>query len=178
MSKLMVTALWGVGMQSKRLAQSADGSQNISSSQFPKKYSVTYQDLERDIEKMYIKLPKHRWDGIIAIARGGLYPTLLLAHKLGIRRIECLSLASYDDDKKQRNIEVLHPFGFKEKNEGLGWIIVDDLSDTGNTLIWLKKYLPKAHYAVIYTKTLGKHLVDTYGTEVEQGTWIEFPWEK
>ena len=37
--------------------------------------------------------------------------------------------------------------------------------------------LPKAHFATIYAKALGRPLVDTYVTEVSQDTWIYFPWD-
>ena len=37
--------------------------------------------------------------------------------------------------------------------------------------------LPKAHFACVYAKPLGKPLVDSYITEVSQDTWIFFPWD-
>ncbi len=37
--------------------------------------------------------------------------------------------------------------------------------------------LPKAHFATIYAKPLGRPLVDTFVTEVSQDTWIFFPWD-
>jgi xanthine phosphoribosyltransferase len=58
-----------------------------------------------------------------------------------------------------------------------GWLVVDDLVDTGRTAEVLRKLMPKAHFAVIYAKPLGRPLVDTYVTEICQDTWIYFPWE-
>jgi xanthine phosphoribosyltransferase len=58
-----------------------------------------------------------------------------------------------------------------------GWLVVDDLVDTGRTAEVLRKLMPKAHFAVIYAKPLGCPLVDTYVTEICQDTWIYFPWE-
>ena len=37
--------------------------------------------------------------------------------------------------------------------------------------------LPKAHFATVYAKPLGRPLVDTFITEVSQDTWIYFPWD-
>ena len=37
--------------------------------------------------------------------------------------------------------------------------------------------LPKAHFATVYAKPLGRPLVDTFVTEVSQDTWIYFPWD-
>jgi len=54
---------------------------------------------------------------------------------------------------------------------------MDDLVDTGRTAAVLRQLMPKAHFAAIYAKPLGRPLVDTYVTEVSQDTWIYFPWE-
>ncbi len=55
--------------------------------------------------------------------------------------------------------------------------MVDDLVDTGRTADVLRRLLPKAHFAAIYAKPLGRPLVDTFVTEVSQDTWIYFPWD-
>jgi xanthine phosphoribosyltransferase len=61
--------------------------------------------------------------------------------------------------------------------DGEGWLVVDDLVDTGRTVEVLRESMPRAHFAVIYAKPLGRPLVDTYVTAVSQDTWIYFPWE-
>ena len=58
-----------------------------------------------------------------------------------------------------------------------GWLIVDDLVDTGETARALRKMLPRAHFATAYAKPAGRPLVDTFVTEVSQDTWIFFPWD-
>lgn len=142
------------------------------------RFYADYVHLEKDMASLYQKLPQKKWKGIIGVARGGLYPCLFLAHKLNIRHIETLSLASYGQDEKQNHLKVLHDINFKDKNQGEEWLIIDDLADSGKTLAWLRQHLPKAHYAVVYAKPLGKSVVDTYGKEIAQHTWIEFSWEK
>jgi xanthine phosphoribosyltransferase len=37
--------------------------------------------------------------------------------------------------------------------------------------------LPRAHFAAVYAKPLGRSLVDSFVTEVSQETWIVFPWD-
>ena len=56
-------------------------------------------------------------------------------------------------------------------------LIVDDLVDTGRTASTVRKMLPKAHFATVYAKPMGRPLVDTFITEVSQDTWIYFPWD-
>ncbi|HBM12081.1 MAG TPA: xanthine phosphoribosyltransferase, partial [Rhodospirillaceae bacterium] len=64
-----------------------------------------------------------------------------------------------------------------QAGDGEGWLIVDDLVDTGNTAKIVREMLPKAHFATVYAKPAGRPLVDTFVTEVSQDTWILFPWD-
>ncbi len=61
--------------------------------------------------------------------------------------------------------------------DGTGWLLIDDLVDTGTTARLVRSVLPGAHFATIYAKPAGKPLVDTFVTEVSQDTWILFPWD-
>ena len=61
--------------------------------------------------------------------------------------------------------------------DGTGWLIIDDLVDTGRTAKGVRSMLPKAHFATVYAKPAGRPLVDTFVTEVSQDTWILFPWD-
>ncbi len=56
-------------------------------------------------------------------------------------------------------------------------LIVDDLVDTGKTARVVRDLMPKAHFATVYAKPMGRPLVDTFITEVSQDTWIFFPWD-
>ena len=61
--------------------------------------------------------------------------------------------------------------------DGKGVLIVDDLVDTGKTAKVVRDLLPKAHFATVYAKPMGRPMVDTFITEVSQDTWIFFPWD-
>jgi xanthine phosphoribosyltransferase len=61
--------------------------------------------------------------------------------------------------------------------EGDRVLIVDDLVDTGKTAQIVRALLPKAHFATVYAKPMGRPMVDTFITEVSQDTWIHFPWD-
>jgi len=51
------------------------------------------------------------------------------------------------------------------------------LVDTGATAKLVREMLPRAHFATVYAKPLGRPMVDTFITEVSQDTWIYFPWD-
>ena len=64
-----------------------------------------------------------------------------------------------------------------EAGDGSSVLVIDDLTDTGNTAQVVRGMLPKAHFATVYAKPAGRPLVDTFVTEVSQDTWIYFPWD-
>jgi xanthine phosphoribosyltransferase len=119
------------------------------------------------------------WKGLIGVTRGGLVPAAVVARELDIRVIETISIVSYkgdDSDPGQADqVQIVkHP---RDVGDGTGWLVVDDLVDTGRTAAVLRRLLPKAHFATVYAKPLGRPLVDTFITEVSQDTWIYFPWD-
>jgi xanthine phosphoribosyltransferase len=114
------------------------------------------------------------WSRLIAVTRGGMVPACLVARDLDIRVIDTASVKSYDH-QTQSAAQVLnmpHDVG-----TGKGCLIIDDLSDTGNTFKALREMLPDATYACLYVKPAGKPYTDYYADEVTQDTWIYLPWE-
>ena len=99
-----------------------------------------------------------------------------MARELGIRKIDMISVLSYSEDEKQIDPVILKACAAEDG--GRGWLVIDDLVDTGVTANIVRKMLPHAHITAIYAKPLGKSHVDTFMTEVSQDTWIVFPWEE
>ena len=108
------------------------------------------------------------------MTRGGLVPAAVVARELDIRLIDTLCITSYGEFK-QGQLTILKSAAAADK--GKGWLIIDDLVDTGSTAREVRKLLPDAHFATIYAKPAGRPLVDTFITEVSQDTWILFPWD-
>lgn len=113
------------------------------------------------------------FQGIVAIARGGLVPAQIVARELSIRLIDTICIASYDDETRGEPTILKGVAG-----SGEGWLIIDDLVDTGQTGRVVRHMLPRAHFATVYAKPAGRPVVDTYVTEVSQDTWILFPWDQ
>ena len=138
-----------------------------------KTFPVTWDELHRNAKALAWRLiADGPWKGIIAVSRGGLVPAAIVARELEIRLIDTVCLASYDD-RLQGEMAVLK----RVEGDGEGWLIIDDLVDTGRTAKSVREMLPKAHFATIYAKPAGRPLVDTFITEVSQDTWILFPWD-
>ncbi|MBR0671118.1 xanthine phosphoribosyltransferase [Neoroseomonas soli] len=140
-----------------------------------KYYTVTWDQLHRDSKALAWRLlDRGPYRGIVAITRGGLIPAAIIARELDCRLIESVSIVTYDEEKRGQPRVAKPPVA---AGDGEGWLIVDDLVDTGTTARVVRALLPKAHFATVYAKPAGKPTVDTFITEVSQDTWILFPWD-
>jgi adenine/guanine phosphoribosyltransferase-like PRPP-binding protein len=101
-----------------------------------------------------------------------LVPAAIIARELDVRLVDTVCIASYAG-RNQGRVQVLK----SPAEDGDGWLLVDDLVDTGRTAERVRKLIPRAHFATIYAKPAGRPLVDTFMTEVSQDTWILFPWD-
>ena len=141
---------------------------------------ISWPELHRDAR--YLCSVLHElgdWKGIIAITRGGLVPAALVARELDIRLIDTVCLVSYGTgtpggaEQTQGEIHWIK----QVEGDGEGWLLIDDLVDTGRTARAVRERLPKAHFAALYAKPLGRPLVDTFVKEFKQDKWIYFPWD-
>ena len=140
------------------------------------KYVVTWDMFQMHARKLSERLlPASQWRGIIAVSRGGLFPAAVLARELSIRHVETVCIASYHDHNNQGELQVLH--AAQVPNGGEGFIIVDDLVDTGNTARAIREMYPNAKFVTVFAKPAGAELVDDYVIDIPQNTWIEQPWD-
>ncbi|MBW2678701.1 MAG: xanthine phosphoribosyltransferase [Deltaproteobacteria bacterium] len=140
---------------------------------YNKTYPISWEQLHRDAKALAWRLVENQqWQGIVAITRGGLVPAAIIARELDIHIVDTICISSYDW-KDQGGIEILK----NVEGEGDGWLLIDDLVDTGKTAKVAREMLPRAHFATVYAKPAGRPIVDTFITEVSQDTWILFPWD-
>jgi xanthine phosphoribosyltransferase len=138
-----------------------------------KTFPVSWEELHRHARALAWRLLElGPWKGIVAVTRGGLVPAAIVARELDVRLVDTVCIASYDD-RSQGKVTILKTI----IGDGAGYLIIDDLVDTGETARAVREMLPKAHFATVYAKPAGRPTVDTYVTEVSQDTWILFPWD-
>jgi xanthine phosphoribosyltransferase len=146
-----------------------------------KHFPVSWDQFHRDARALTWRLSgAGPFDAIVAVTRGGMVPAAIVARELGIRVIETVCVASYAH-QSQGELRLLKGVAQSvltlNGGGGQGVLIVDDLVDTGKTAKLVRELLPKAHFATVYAKPMGRPLVDTFITEVSQDTWIFFPWD-
>ena len=137
--------------------------------------TVTWDQLHRDARTLASMLmPLAPFRGIVAVTRGGLIPAAIVARELECRLVESISVVSYDEEVQgaPRVIKSAPAAG-----DGEGFLIIDDLVDSGVTARLVRNLLPAAHFACLYAKPAGKQVADTFVVEVPQDTWILFPWD-
>jgi xanthine phosphoribosyltransferase len=144
-------------------------------------FPVSWDQFHRDSRALAWRLSGvGPFQAIVCITRGGLVPAGIVARELGVRLIETVCVASYSH-ASQGELKVLKDVApsivASGGAEGAGVLIVDDLVDTGQTARIVRARLPRAHFATVYAKPLGRPMVDTFVTEVSQDTWIYFPWD-
>lgn len=141
---------------------------------------ISWPELHRDAR--FLSQELHglgTWQGIIAITRGGLVPAALVARELEIRLIDTVCVSSYAAGagggaaQAQGGVQVLKGV----TGDGAGFLLIDDLVDTGKTAQVVRSMLPKAHFATLYAKPAGRPFVDTCVKEFKQNKWIFFPWD-
>src|ERR1035438_5412747 len=108
---------------------------------------VSWVELHRDARYISELLhAKGSWKGIIAITRGGLVPAALVARELDIRLVDTICVTSYskgavgEADQVRSDVTVLKGV----EGEGDGYLLIDDLVDSGRTAQVVRKLLPKA----------------------------------
>ena len=142
--------------------------------EYRRTYPISWEQLHRDSRALAWRLlDLHYFKGLIAITRGGLVPAAVIARELDVHLVETICISSYDWQDKKGEAEILKGVS----GDGEGWLLIDDLVDTGRTARIVKEMVPEAHFATVYAKPAGRPLVDTYITEVSQDTWILFPWD-
>jgi xanthine phosphoribosyltransferase len=141
---------------------------------------ISWVELHRDARYLSEVLHKKGpFKGIIAVTRGGLVPAALVARELDIRLVDTICVTSYDASaagaaaQVQGDVQVLKGVS----GDGNGYLLIDDLVDTGRTAQAVRKLLPKAHFATLYAKPAGRPIVDTFVKEFKQTKWIHFPWD-
>ena len=141
-----------------------------------REFFVSWEELHRATKELARRqLPAEQYQGIIAVSRGGLVPAAIISRELNLRTVDCVSVSSYDHDEQRDDLNLLKDVS--ATSDGEGFLVVDDLVDTGNTLTFLRQRLPKAKFITVYAKPAGIALVDDYVADLAQDTWIHFPWD-
>ena len=136
-------------------------------------YQMTFYLFEKMIEDGFFP------DVIVGIARGGWIPARLLADFYGNRRTANIKIEFYDNTSRSSE----NPIITQEISEGVEdkiVLIVDDVADTGKSLVAAIEHIKEMgakeiKTATLYYKTHSIIKPDYYINETQ--SWIVYPWE-
>lgn len=142
---------------------------------------LTWDDVQSLAEKTADKIKEDGFipDIMIAISRGGFDPARIISDQLNIRKLASLQIIYYSSvNEKMKEPQVLFPLNAQIK--GLKVLVVDDVSDSGHSLMAVKKYTEDKGAAVVKVATLhhkpwSEYKPDYYAEMVDK--WILYPWE-
>ena len=142
---------------------------------------LTWDNIYTDTNTLYKKIiAKFTPDIILGISSGGLMTSVIL-NKLFYSKLIAHGVSSYE--KNVQLSQHIYQDGasicnlYRDKNI----LVVDDLSDTGNTFanittdLFMKKNNIK--FASLYYKPHTKFVPEFFTMEVPNNVWITFPWE-
>lgn len=151
---------------------------------------VSWEQYDRLIEHLALQLHQASadFDQIVALSRGGLRVGDLLS-----RLFECplvvMAATSYsgDDERIQGKLKLGHQLAHTCDQLGPRLLLVDDLVDSGNTLVeasaWLKNQVSPTQLltGVLWRKAGSAFIPDFWAMELTENPWIVQPfehWEK
>ena len=133
----------------------------------------------KKIKKIMYKFKKNNYDLVLGISRGGVIPATLLSYKLGLPLLVA-NIKTYDDKGRKlndRDKKIFFPTIDKSIKRIL---IVDDISDTGETLDLVYNHYNKdyfVHTLTLFYKPHSKFKPDYYYKKIGNSIWVDFPWE-
>lgn len=143
---------------------------------------LTWDNIYTDTNTLYKKIiVKFAPDIILGISTGGLIPSVIL-NKLFQSKLITHGVQSYNSNLKastsyiyQNGISICNDY--RDKNI----LVVDDLSDTGDTFSNISYELltgkNNIKYASLYYKPHTKFIPEFSVLEIPNNIWITFPWE-
>lgn len=140
--------------------------------------ALGWDTIHNAIESLAYQVQNLRPTHIIAISRGGLIPGTMLSHKLNLP-LSVVSAKSYEGTRrilqKPTAIEGIQTEWFRQHDHART-LVVDDVVDTGETYLAIKRELSDIPYVSIVNKF--PELYKTYYfCHVPKNVWIKFPWE-
>ena len=145
----------------------------------------SWDEMRSECEKLGDEIIKSGYhaDIIIAVARGGLVPAMNLSDILGVKDLASIRVEHWGKTA-EKDTEAIIKYGINADLSGRNVLIVDDVSDTGESLKaaceYIKKLNPKeVKVAVIHYVTTSKFKPDFYAEVVDRTDefiWIVYPW--
>ncbi|NPA47451.1 MAG: phosphoribosyltransferase [Thermococci archaeon] len=144
-------------------------------------YIASWKDIDEWAEPGAMRMLEDGWvpDVVVGVARGGWVAARIYCDYLGVKdlvsvKVEHWGVTATPDGKAKLR------YGTSYSMEGKRVLVVDDISDTGESLTLVKRYIEEQKPREVRVATLltikgSRFRPDYYGREIDWA-WIVFPW--
>jgi len=141
-------------------------------------HKLSWEDLQRDCIALYPKIKDLDFDCIVSISRGGNVVSRIVSDLLGTLSISSITISSYHDLKKYDKPRLVERSDRDLKDKSV--LLIDEVSDTGETFHIATDYLKSKRVKKIYTLSpyIKPHTTfhpDFYTKSID--AWIIFPYD-
>ena len=141
------------------------------------------EDLIVDLE-IQIKHSRKKYDWIIGINRGGLIPSVLLSHRLGVAHgVHTVQSYTGTEKRELKSDLYISMIGLIKPNHNI--LVVDDISDSGDSLTAALKSIRRKDsdainidVATLHYKPKSNFKPNYFAKQIDDDLWIMYPWEK
>lgn len=143
---------------------------------------LTWGTICKQTEKLAQAIRKDGFkpDIMIAIARGGWVPARLLCDYIDFSHLASIRIEHYTAGaNRHRDARLSIPLNIDISNQNV--LLIDDVSDSGDTLDLAKKHLNEftphtIRSAVLHHKTVSTFKPDYYAQKIIKWRWLIYPW--
>ena len=138
----------------------------------------SYEEFKVDVNKLAKEIKPYNPDVILAIARGGMTLGHFLSEALDMRNLYSINSIHYEETRK---LDTINIFNIPDLSKAKRVVIVDDIIDSGETMVEIQRVLMKMYPAVelkiasVFYKEKALLRPDFAAREATE--WIEFFWD-
>ncbi len=124
---------------------------------------------------------EYEFDVIVGVSRGGLVPSVRMSHIFGDKKLVLMGAKCYKDIGEREEKATITLSIKKEDVFGKRVLIVDDVADSGLTLVAVKEHIEKCSPKEVKIAVLAlkpESAVKPDYSIFYTDKWIVFPWEK
>jgi hypoxanthine phosphoribosyltransferase len=143
---------------------------------------VTFKEVREMVKQVSVEVKGSRYNPttIIGLARGGWIPARLMCDFLGITDLLSLKVEHWLQTGKTKE-EATIRYPLEADFSGKSLLVVDDITDTGKSLITSTEYLRRLKPLDIRTATMqyihtSKFRPDYFAEKVRTWAWFIYPW--
>lgn len=138
----------------------------------------SYEEFKEDVNTLAKEIKPYAPDVILAVARGGMTLGHFLAEALEMRSLYSINSVHYEETRK---LDTINIFNIPDLSNAKRVVIVDDIIDSGETMIEIERVLnekyPDVDFKIAAVFYKEKALLRPDFAAREATEWIEFFWD-